>query len=172
MINFNCGGCGCLLQISDEFSGQLGGCPHCGTNSRVPGNPRRTAKTTIVFRLIILPVLFFSAFGLLACVTGQVHFGLIIIGSTIVGGLGTVFFLWAVMNIIAFLINPKYYFMWKNGGGDPFFDTTGPIINNDPDSTRYQEFYRETLRQEQGGYSAPPAPGPGPSGINNPNIMG
>ena len=42
MIDFVCDGCHAALQIADKSAGLLGRCPYCGTNTRVPGNPKRT----------------------------------------------------------------------------------------------------------------------------------
>lgn len=70
----------------------------------------------------------------------------------LIGGVGAIvvilFFLWAGTNLGTMLICPREYKIWKKGGGDPFFDTLDPPLNNDPDSVRYQELYREKARLE------------------------
>ena len=57
MINSTCDGCHRTLRIGNEFAGQLGHCPYCRTNSRVPGYPKRTSKLVIIARISIYPLL-------------------------------------------------------------------------------------------------------------------
>lgn len=147
MITFVCSGCGQQLNIGDEWAGLLGHCPACDTNSRVPGNPKRTSKLTIILRMLLLPMIIMGGFASVFCIISLAS-GLFVILAALAGCLGVIAFMWGGMNAIAYIINPKYYRLWKKGGGDPFFDTAPPIINNDPDSTRYQEMYREQQKQD------------------------
>jgi DNA-directed RNA polymerase subunit RPC12/RpoP len=147
MITFVCDGCGAELQIGDQWAGKLGRCPHCGTNSRVPGNPKRTSKLVILARIVALPfaVLAFWAFFLsLGSGWMAVYFVLGGVGAVV----GALFFLWAVTNIGTYLCSPYYYKLWKKNGGDPFWDSLNSPINNDPPETKYQELFREQARQE------------------------
>jgi hypothetical protein len=56
MIFFSCSGCGRNLQIADKKAGLLAGCPFCGTNTRVPGTPKRTSKLAILTRISAFPL--------------------------------------------------------------------------------------------------------------------
>jgi hypothetical protein len=140
MISFVCDHCHAELQIGQEWAGKLGHCPHYGTDSRVPGYPKRTSKLTILARIAILPLL---AAGSVAALLGWEVF----LGGVIAVA-GALFFCWAFTNIGTYLCSPRYYRMWKAGGGDPWFDTLDPPLNNDPPEVRYQEMYREKARQE------------------------
>jgi len=62
--------------------------------------------------------------------------------------LGAIGWCWGFTNICTFLYSPRYYRLWKKGGGDPFFDTLDFPLNTDTDSVRYQELYQEKARQE------------------------
>ena len=172
MIDFVCDGCHTQLQIGDDWAGKLGHCPHCGTNTRVPGYPRRTAKRTMIFRMAIIPFLVVAFWGLMFCIADPGLAFSFVLGGVIAVLLG-IGFCWTVTNIGTFLSHPRYYRLWKKGGGDPFFDTLDPPFNNDPPSTRYQELYREKARQEcedvLGIY--PPAPPDPTKGIDDPNII-
>jgi hypothetical protein len=57
-------------------------------------------------------------------------------------------FLWGGTNLFMFLSRPREYWLWKKGGGDPFFDTLDSPLNNDPPEVRFQELFRERARQE------------------------
>ena len=57
MIHLTCDGCHSSLQIGDLWAGKLGRCPYCGTNSRVPGYPKRTPKWKILLRTSSVPLL-------------------------------------------------------------------------------------------------------------------
>ena len=172
MIDFVCDGCYTQLQIGDNWAGKLGRCPACGTNTRVPGHPRRTPKLKMIFRMAIIPFLVVSFWGLMFCIADPERGFYFMVGgaAAILGGIG---FCWVFTNIGTFLSHPTYYQLWKKGGGDPFFDTLDPPFNNDPPSTRYQELYREKATQECeevfGIY--PPAPPDPTKGIDDPNII-
>ena len=147
MINFICDGCHRTLQIGNEWAGKLGHCPYCRTNSRVPGYPKRTSKLVIIARIPIYPLTvlgFWSFFLSLA--------GMDVVIPFLLGGLGalagSIFFCWAVTNLGVLLAYPHEYWIWRRGGGDPFFDSLPPLLNNDPSETRYQELYREKARLE------------------------
>jgi len=156
MIQFNCNGCHKSLQIGDEWAGKFGRCCHCGVNSPVPGGntsapigPKRTPRSKIIARFVAWPVAVLT-FWVIVFNLGGVG-GLM--WSFLAGGFGALFVIvfgcWAITNIIMWILNPKEMRLWKRGGGDPFFDTLPPPFNNDPDSTRYQELYRERLRLEE-----------------------
>ena len=170
MIKFVCDGCHTQLQIDDNSAGNLGHCPHCGTNTRVPADPRRTTKRMMIFRMAFIPFLVVSFWGLMFCIADPgLGFCFCVGGAAaILGGIG---FCWTVTNIGTFLSHPRYYRLWKKGGGDPFFDTLDPPFNNDPPSTRYQELYREKARQECEDVFPPPAPPDPTRGIDDPNIV-
>ena len=145
MISFICSGCGANLNIGDEWTGKIGRCPHCGTNSRVPGYPRRTAKTTIIARFLTWPMICLAIPSLLL---GWPVF----LGGIVAAGL-FIFFAWAFTNIGGAIWckldgTSHYLKLWKSGGGDPFFDCLDSPLNNDPPSVRFQELYREKLRRE------------------------
>ena len=172
MIDFVCDGCHTQLQIGDNWAGKLGHCPHCGTNTRVPGGPKRTPKRKMIFRMAIIPFLVVAFWGLMFCIADpEMGFCFMVGGAAaVLGGIG---FCWAFTNIGTFLSHPRYYRLWKKGGGDPFFDTLDPPFNNDPPSTRYQELYREKARQEceeMFGIYSPTPPDP-TRGIDDPNII-
>jgi hypothetical protein len=159
MIFFNCVGCGKRLQIDDEWAGKLGRCCFCGVNSPVPGTnmpvldyPKRSSRVGIIARMTAYPVAvlgFWVSVFILGGVGGMAL-------PFLLGGIGALagilFICWAGTNIIMWILNPKEMKLWKNGGGDPWFDTVPPPFNNDPDSTRYQELYRERLRLEEEGH--------------------
>ena len=171
MINFVCSDCGAQLQIGDKSAGLLGYCPHCGTNTRVPGHPKRTSKLLITARFFFLPLL---ATGAVALLLGLPVF---------IGGLAALSimwaFCWAFTNIGTFLCSPTYYRIWKSGGGDPFFDTLPDMFNPDPPETRFAELFREKARQEceevDRMFGIPPkTPAPSPDstkGINDENFI-
>ena len=161
MISFICVGCGTNLEIGDKWAGKLGHCPHCGTDSPVPGNPRRTSKLTILIRFVALPL---AVVAFWACFLGWAFF----IGGAITVAF-FVFFPWVVTNLGTFLFYPRYYRLWKAGGGDPWFDTLDSPLNTDPPYVRYQELYREKLRQESQQFE--PASPDATNGINDPEVI-
>lgn len=175
MINFNCSGCGANLNIGDEWAGKLGQCPHCGVNSRVPGYPKRTPRTVIISRFAAIPLI---AAGGVALLLGWPVF----LGG-LIGISFFIFFAWAFTNVVTWVWckadgSSRYLRLWKAGGGDPFFDTLDSPLNNDPPSVRFQELYREKLRQECEGVNGPSGSSPGCRtnncqlpGINDPNII-
>jgi hypothetical protein len=124
----------------------------------------------MIFRMAIIPFLVVSFWGLMFCIADPgLGFCFVLGGvAAIIGGIG---FCWTVTNIGTFLSHPRYYRLWKKGGGDPFFDTLDPPFNNDPPSTRYQELYREKARQECEDVFPPPAPPDPTRGIDDPNIV-
>ena len=147
MIDFTCDRCHSNLQIGNEFAGKLGHCPYCGTTSRVPGYPKRTSKFLILARISVFPLAvlgFWSAFLSLA--------GTAVVVPFVLGGMiavaGSIFFCWAFTNLVVLLTCPRAYRIWRRGGGDPFFDSLPPPLNNDPLSTRYSALYREKARLE------------------------
>jgi len=147
MIDFICVSCRTQLQIGDEWAGKLGHCPHCGMNSPVPGNAQRTPKWKITFRMVVIPFVIVAFWGLMLSIAAPVLGLFLVLGGVVAVG-GGLLFCWGFTNIGTFLWHPRYYRLWTKGGGDPFFDTLDRPFNNDPDSTRYQEMYREKARQE------------------------
>jgi DNA-directed RNA polymerase subunit RPC12/RpoP len=167
MINFNCASCRKALHIRDAMAGNLAACPYCGAESLVPNNPMRTSKLTIIGRMVAIPMICVGAVGALLGTP-------VIIGGAI--GLAVMFgFWWGVTNLAAFLFSPTYYRLWRKGGGDPWFDTLPSPLNNDPDSTRYQEMYREKSRQEwEASFGPLPIPSPPPDStksLDDPNVI-
>ena len=85
-------------------------------------NMKRTPKLTIIFRIGIIPFLVVSFWGLMFCIADpETGFYFVL------GGVGTIFgaigWCWGFTNVCTFLYSPRYYRLWKKGGGDPFFDT-------------------------------------------------
>jgi hypothetical protein len=178
MVNFVCDGCHYELQIGDEWAGKFGHCPHCGTNSRVPGSPKRTSRLTIIVRWFLGPtvVLLFWA-GILNTVTS--HGAAAFLFGGLAATAGSLIFLWAFTNIFTFIMCPSGYKVWKKNGGDPFFDTVPEPFNNDPPATRYQELFREQAKQDCEEVDRmfgvrPPTPPAAPDvsrGINDPKVI-
>lgn len=174
MINFICSACGAALHIGDEWAGKLGRCPHCGANTRLPGNPRRTSKLVILFRIGCIPLAIVVFWGMMLSIAdAELGWKFILYG--VVAFAVVMLFLWVVTNLFTFLTCPREYRLWKKGGGDPFFDTVSSPLNNDAPSVRYQELYREKARQEceQLGIpiQAPPRPSDSTKGIDDPNVI-
>ena len=173
MIQFLCDHCHSPLQIGDDSAGKLDRCPFCGTNSRVPGNPKRTSKLTIIARMVALPLavlLFWVPF----LAIGGIALPFVIGGLTAVGG--GIFFCWAFTNLVMLVWCPREYLLWKRGGGDPFFESLNWPLNTDPLEVRYQELFREKARQgleqanRQYGIRQPDTPDSLKS-IDDPNIL-
>ena len=93
----------------------------------------------------------------------------------VLGGVGAIVFaitfLWAFTNVCTFFSCPRYYRIWKKGGGDPFFDSIDSPLNNDPDSVRYFELYQERARQEFEQLFPPPAAPDFTKSIDDENII-
>ena len=87
MIAFVCDGCHSNLQIGNEWVEKLGRCPHCGTNTRVPGNPKRTAKLTILARMVVFPFVLAAFWGLMFCIADVRSGFSLVLGSVIVGAM-------------------------------------------------------------------------------------
>jgi hypothetical protein len=73
---------------------------------------------------------------------------------------------------------PRTWLLIKRGGGDPWFDSLPEPFNNDASSVRYQELFREKLRQENAWLQQPLVPLPpqndprdATKGINDPHII-
>jgi hypothetical protein len=170
MIDFVCDNCRANLKIGNKWAGLLGHCPHCGTDTRVPGNPRRTSKLVILLRLAVAPavvigfwcgVFWFTGIGGMAWpfIEGGLLAYAVIIG-----------FLWVVTNVGTFILYPCEYILWRKGGGDPFFDTLLAPFNFDPPEVAYQELYRKKARREFGfaPFSKPPSNPPPSDPAANP----
>jgi fatty acid desaturase len=150
MIGFVCCGCGAELQIGDEWRGKLGRCPHCRATTRLPGNPKRTSKLTILARFFAWPVVVLSFWTFFL---GWPVF----LGGMIAVAIG-LFGCWAFTNLVM------------------FFDCLDSPLNNDPPSVRFQEMYREKARQEceevDRQFGIVPAPAPDTmKDINDPNVI-
>jgi hypothetical protein len=118
-------------------------------NMPVPVGPKRSSKVGIIARLVAIPVAVVAFWAVLFLLLDLGGWALAFLIDGL-GGLAVVVFLcWAAHNIIMWIWCPREMRLWKKGGGDPFFDTLPPPFNNDPDSTRYQELYRERLRLEE-----------------------
>lgn len=142
MINVICGSCGVSLNIGDELIGNAVRCPNCNGTIHLP---KRTAKSTIITRFTAIPMLAVSFWALFL---GWPVF----VGGLIAVGL-FIFLAWAITNIGGAVWckldgTSHYLKMWKAGGGDPFFDILDSPLNNDPPEVRFQELYREKVRQE------------------------
>jgi hypothetical protein len=115
--------------------------------TQAPGCLRRTPKWKIVFRMVAIPFLTAVFWSLMFCISSP-YLGCWVM----IGGLAAIVFsvgwCWGLTNLAAFLHSPRYYRIWKQGGGDPWFDSLDPPLNTDPPSVRYQELYREKARQE------------------------
>ena len=147
MIDFVCDGCRAQLQIGDGWAGGLGRCPHCGTNTRVPGNPKRTSKLTILARMVAFPFVLVAFWGLMFCIVDVSKGFALVMGGVIAVALA-LFFCWGFTNLCTFVFCRREYRLIKNGGGDPFYDSLDPPFNTDPPFVRYQELFRERARQE------------------------
>ena len=128
---------------------------------------KRTPKLTIVARMVIIPFLVVGFWGLMLSIAAPV-LGLCLV----LGGVGAVLvglgFCWGFTNLATFLYSPRCYRLWKQGGGDPFFDTLDEPFNTDSSSVRYQELFKEAARQQ----ADPPPAAPDPTrGIDDENII-
>ena len=129
---------------------------------------KRTPKRTIIFRMVIIPFAVVAFWGLMFCIA-DVSAGFYLVLGGVVAVFGGIGFCWAFTNVCTFLYSPRYYRLWKKGGGDPFFDTLDSPFNTDPDSPRYQEMFDAAARQECEQVSPPPSD---PSkGIDDPNVI-
>ena len=134
---------------------------------QAPGGLKRTPKLTIAFRMVIIPFAVVAFWGLMLCIA-DVGLGFCLV----LGGVGAVLlglgFCWGFTNVCTFVYSPRCYRLWKQGGGDPFFDTLDRPFNNDPDSIRYQELCQEAARQQ----ADPPPAAPDPTkGIDDSDII-
>ena len=140
MITFICDGCRSQLQISNESAGKLGCCPYCHVNTRVPGNPKRTSKLTILARIGCLPfavVLFWAGMFLYRRCRcgprpGTRRRNCICCYHTFFMG-GYEFF------YISFWTK-RIPFMEK-GRGRSIFDTLDPPLNTDPPEVRFKNYF-------------------------------
>jgi hypothetical protein len=134
------------------------------------GCQRRTSKLTILFRLVAIPFAVVGFWGVMFLIADVGLAFSVVLGGVIAVLVG-IGWCWGLTNLGTFLSNPREYRLWKRGGGDPWFDTLDPPLNNDPDSVRYQEVYRERDRQELEELF-PPSAAPDPTrGIDDPNVL-
>lgn len=138
-----------------------------GLPRQKPGSLKRTSKLKIIARIGCFPMLIAVSWGIMFSLASW-EACWIIIEAGVITTAGIILFLWTIVNLGTFLYSPKDYFLWKRGGGDPFFDTLHWPFNSDDDSVRYQELYREKARMEN-----PPSPVKPDStrSINDPDIM-
>ena len=134
---------------------------------QVPGGLKRTPKWKITARMVIIPFAVVAFWGLTLSIAAPV------LGFCLVlGGVGAVFlgigFCWGFTNFATFLYSPRYYRLWKKGGGDPFYDTLDEPFNTDPPSVRYSELFKEAARQQA---DPPPAVPDFTKGIDDPDIL-
>jgi hypothetical protein len=156
MVFFKCVGCGARLQIGDEWASKLGNCCYCGVNSPVPGmnmpvpnHPKRSSRVGIIARMVAWPVTVLGFWASMFVIGGVGGMAIPFLAGGIGGLAGNLFVMWAFMNAIMWIMNPKEMRLWKQGGGDPFFDTVDPPFNCDPPEVRFQELYRERKRLEK-----------------------
>ena len=126
----------------------------------------------ILFRLTCIPLAVLGFLGgLLSFLGAPCDFVL----SWIIGGLiALVFcigFMWAITNLFTFLYCPRYYWLWRRGGGDPYFDSMPEPFNMDDDLVRYQELYAERARQQAEMFNPPPPAPPDPPDDPTANIQ-
>lgn len=144
----------------------------------IPGYPRRTPKWKILLRISAIPLAVAVFWIYMLSLSGDSE----VIQGALIGGFGTLAlllgFLWLFTNIMTFVTMPKIWWLIKKGGGDPWYDSLPPPFNNDPPEVRYQELFREKLRQENAWLLrplVPLAPQNDPKdatkGINDPNII-
>jgi hypothetical protein len=126
---------------------------------------RRTSKLKILLRLSIVPIAVTLFWAFMLSLGGNYY----IVRVILVGGFGAtaaaLFFLWAFTNLATFLTMPRVWWLIKKGGGDPWFDSIPSPFNNDPAEVRYQELFREKLRQENEWLQQPLVP---PTSQNDP----
>ena len=134
---------------------------------QAPGCQRRTPKLTIAARMVIIPFLVVGFWGLMFSIAAPV-LGLCLV----LGGVGAVLlglgFCWGFTNVCTFVYSPRCYRLWKQNGGDPFFDTLDEPFNTDPPSVRYSELFKEAARQQA---DPPPAVPDSTRGIDDPNVL-
>ena len=144
----------------------------------IPSYPRRTSKVKILFRLSIVPIVVTLFWAFMLSLGGNYS----IVRAALIGGLGAtaavLFFLWFFTNAMTLLTMPKVWWIIKRGGGDPWFDSLPPPFNDDLPEVRYQELYREKLRQENAWLLRPLVPLPPQNdpkdatrGIDDPDII-
>jgi hypothetical protein len=115
---------------------------------RASGQSKRTSKLTIILRIAVIPFAVVSFWGLMFCIADpETGFYFVLGGMGAI--LGAIGFLWGFTNICTFLYSPIYYRIWKKGGGDPFFDSLDPLLNNGPPTTCCKTPARPPLRPMQ-----------------------
>ena len=130
------------MNIDSQLIGNAVRCPYCSGTIHLM---KRTPKTAIIARFMTWPTLVVSFWAL--------FLGWPLFLGGIIAAAGGLFFCWAFTNIggaIWCRLNgtSHYLKMWKQGGGDPFFDTLDSPLNSDDPEVRFQELYRAKQRQE------------------------
>jgi hypothetical protein len=123
-----------------------------------PFTLKRTPKRVILFRLTSIPLavtLFWSAFF---AFFGETYLAFWFTVGGLAAIVGCYGFWWAIVNLGTFLYCPRYYWLWRRGGGDPWYDCLPEPFNTDDDLVRYQELYAERARQEAEAFCPPPPP--------------
>lgn len=142
----------------------------------IHGHSRRTSKLKILLRISIVPLGVIAFWTFMLSLGGDSE----VVQWALIGGLGTLaallLFLWGFVNIMTFLTMPRTWLLIKRGGGDPWFDSLPPPFNDDPPEVRYQELYREKLRQENTELLKPlvppqNAPKDATRSIHDPNVI-
>ncbi len=150
-LHYNCGHCGTLLRTVDSRVGTRTTCPACRGLNIVPDPAtmplRRTPKWLILARLWIIPFGVAGFWGLMLSIADKEAAWTVFLAG-VIGTMVITFVWWGFVNIATYFYNPATYEIWKKNGGDPWFDTLPPVLNNDPEEVRYQELYRESVRQE------------------------
>ena len=114
----------------------------------IPGYPKRTSKLKILWRISFVPLGAIAFWTYMLSLGGDGE----VVRWALIGGFGTLAallgFLWGFVNVMTIVTMPRTWWLIKRGGGDPWFDSLPPPFNDDPPEVRYQELYREKLRQE------------------------
>ena len=120
--------------------------PQQGDNHE--GFPRRTSKLEILWRISIVPLMVVAFWTFMLSLGGNGE----IVRWTLIGGLGTLAgllgFLWGFVNFDDGPDNAEGVVVNQKGRGRPLVYSLPSPFNDDPAEVRYQELFREKLRQE------------------------
>ena len=122
----------------------------------VPDSLKRTSRWKILFRLTCIPL---AVLGFWAALFQFLGAPSNFVLAWITGGLICLVFLiglmWAITNIGTFICSPRNYWLWRKGGGDPWFCTLPEPFNTDDEYTRFQETL--SRKGQTGGRSVVPS---------------